>query len=72
MMDDLKEERNVDKHGDVQVAPFQSDVETGSMEASGRGIKPRLDERHIQMIAIAGVIVRTLFDTLLYTHGHKS
>lgn len=47
-------EKGVEKSG-VRVEP-DSSLESGSVEAE-RGIKPRLEERHIQMIAIAGVIV---------------
>jgi amino acid permease len=57
MMDVSNEKDQVEEHGGVQVEPFHSNVEVGSV-ASRKGIKPRLEERHIQMIAIAGVIVR--------------
>ena len=48
-------EKAVEKNG-VQVEPFNSSLESGSVMAE-KGIKPMLEERHIQMIAIAGVIV---------------
>jgi hypothetical protein len=58
-MMDTYNEKGAEKNG-VQVEPFNSNVESGSVGAgvaSEEGIKPRLEERHIQMIAIAGVIV---------------
>lgn len=55
----------------VQVEPYssRSDVENGSV--SEKGIKPRLEERHIQMIAIAGVIVCFFLPVLVEAEGRE-